>query len=103
MTQFQKRNLTAHVSVFDFFDIRHKAQNLQPSRQELKNTLTAPLQRDKILPPISLLGMTLNNLMVRLQYCWSSPSFSSLLGPFCHGVVAHDRVLSMDQTELFDF
>ena len=37
-----------------------------PSRLELYNTPTAPLQMGNT-PPMSVLVMTLNNLMVRLQ------------------------------------
>ena len=43
---------------------------LLPSRLGLKNTPTASLQRGKT-PPTSVLDMTLNNLMVRFQQCWS--------------------------------
>ena len=39
-----------------------KFQQSQPS----PNTLTAPLQRGRTPPPMSVLIMTLNNLMVRL-------------------------------------
>ena len=50
--------------------------------------------------------MTLNNLMVRFQKCWSSGdmqsthSLPSLPAPLPPGVVASDKVLSMDQIEL---
>ena len=37
------------------------------SQMGLQNTLTASLQRGKTCPPISVLDMTLNNLMVRFQ------------------------------------
>ena len=52
--------------------------------------------------PKSVLDMTLNNLMVRFQWCGSFrkypllPSLPGLLEP---GVVAPDRALSMDQIE----
>ena len=42
--------------------------NKSPSQLWLKNTPTAFLQRGKTL--ISFLYMTLNNLMVRFQWCW---------------------------------
>ena len=40
---------------------------LEISWLEQWNTLTASLQRDKTSPPMSVLDMTLSNLMVRLQ------------------------------------
>ena len=40
--------------------------NHQPSQMELQNILTASLQRGKT-SPMSVLVMTLNNVMVRLQ------------------------------------
>ena len=45
-------------------------------------------------------NMTLNNLMARLQYCWSFGKLSSLPGQFWPGVVAADKILSMSQIEL---
>ena len=49
----------------------------------------------------SVQDMTLNNLMVRFQYCWSFGECIPLLpGPLWPGVVAPDRVLSMGQIEL---
>ena len=44
--------------------------NSLPSQLGLQNTLTAPLKRGKT-PLMSVLDMTLNNLMVRIQQCWS--------------------------------
>ena len=41
------------------------------SRPGLQNTPTAPLPRGKPPPPMSVLDMTLNNLMVRSQLRWS--------------------------------
>ena len=41
-----------------------------PVGLELQNTLTASLQRGKT-PPTSVLDIIENNLMMRLQYCWS--------------------------------
>ena len=50
--------------------------------------------------------MTLNNLMVKLKPqiwgMWSNLSLPSLPGSLWPGVVVLDRVLSMDQIELFD-
>ena len=60
--------------------------------------LTASLQWSKTLS-MSILGMTLNNLMVRLQ---STPSSPLLPGLLWFKVVATDRVLSMGQIEQFD-
>ena len=40
--------------------------------------------------------------MLELKGMRSTPSLSSLPGPFCPEVVAPDRVLSMGQVELFD-
>ena len=40
-----------------------------PSRLGLQNTPSASLKRSKT-PPTSVLDMTLNNLIVRLQGCW---------------------------------
>ena len=44
---------------------------LGPRWLGLSNTLTASLQRDKTPTPASVLDMTLNNLMVMFQSCWS--------------------------------
>ena len=44
---------------------------MKPNRLGLKNTMTAFLQRGKTSLAKSVLYMTLNYLMVRLQYCWS--------------------------------
>ena len=41
-----------------------------PSRLGPWNTPAASLQRGKT-PPMSVLDMTLNNLMVQFQQCWS--------------------------------
>ena len=46
-------------------------------------------------PPMCVLNMTLNNLMVNLQGMQSTPLLLSLLGPLWPGVIATDRVLSM--------
>ena len=56
---------------------------------------------------MSVLDMTLSNMMVRLQYAGvfgmqSTSSLPSLMGPLWPGVVAPDRVLFMRQIELFD-
>ena len=56
--------------------------------------------------PTSVLDMTLNNLMVRFQWCWSFGEYGVPL--HCHSsqvhiwpwVVAPDRALSMSQIEL---
>ena len=59
-----------------------------PSKLGLKNSLIASLPRGKITPT-SVLDMTLNNLLVRLQQFWNFgkcrvlPSFLSLLGSLC--------------------
>ena len=80
--------------------------NLLPSWLGLMNTLTAPLQMGKIPPtPTCVLNMTLNNLMVRFQWCWSfwnaEHSFIAITpGPLWPGVVAPDGALSMVQIEL---
>ena len=52
-------------------------------------------------PTTSILDMTLNNLIGRLQ-SWSTPSLPLLLGPLWSRVVAPDKVPSMGQIELFD-
>ena len=41
-------------------------------------------------------------VMQELLEMQSTPSLLSLLGPLWPGVVAHDKVLSMSQIELFD-
>ena len=56
-----------------------------PSQLELKNTPTASLQRGKTSPPTSVLDITLNNPMVRFQYCWSTPSLPLLPDPLWPG------------------
>ena len=49
---------------------------------------------------MSVLDMTLNNLMVRLWETWSTSSLLLLPGPLWPGLVASDRVLSIGQIEL---
>ena len=73
----------------------------------LYNTLTASLQGGETpLPATSVLDMTLNNLMLRFQWCWSfggmwsTSSLTLLPGPLWPGVVAPDRVLSVCRIEL---
>ena len=63
-----------------------------------QNTSTASLQKGKT-SPMSVLNMTLNNLVMRLHECWS---FKECRVPlYCYiGVIATDRVLSMGQIEL---
>ena len=69
----------------------------------------ASLQRDKTPPPpMSVLGMILNNLMMGLHLmlsfgeCGVPPSLSLLPGPLRSVVVAPDTVLTMGQIEVFD-
>ena len=52
----------------------------------LYNTPTPPLQRGKF-PPMSVLEMTLNNLMVRFQRCWSFGEFREPI--YCHCFQVH--------------
>ena len=54
--------------------------------------------------PKSVLDITLNNLMVMLEFggMRSTPSLPLLPGPLWLGVVAPDRVIPMGQIELFD-
>ena len=72
-----------------------------PSRLGLQNILTAPLQRSKTFPLMSVLDMRLNNLMVRFQWCWGfgeyrEPTSLPLLpGPLWSSMVVPDRALSM--------
>ena len=51
----------------------------------------------RVRPPtlISVLDMTLNNLMMRLRGMWSTLSLPLLPGPLWPSVVASDRALSM--------
>ena len=53
----------------------------------------------EVTPSTSVLDMTLNNLIMRSQWCWSfgkcTPSLPSLSGPLWPGIIAPDRVLSM--------
>ena len=76
-----------------------------PNHQELQNIQTAFLQRGKTLTT-SILDIKRNNLMVRLQWCWSFGecrvllSLPSLPSSLWLGVVAPHRVLSMEQIEL---
>ena len=57
-----------------------------PSQLGLQKTPTASLQRSKT-PPMSVLDMTQNNLMVRLQVMlelwgmWNTPLLPSIPGP----------------------
>ena len=59
-------------------------------------------------PPMSVLAMILNNLMVRFQSCWCLGEYRlpfllpSLPGSFWFGVVAPEIILSMGEIELFD-
>ena len=54
------------VCVCDYIHTLTHTNRKLPSWLELKNTLTTSLQRGNT-PPKSVLDMTLNNLMVRLQ------------------------------------
>ena len=55
-------------------------------------------------PPTNVLDMTLNNLMVRFQQCYSfggmrrTPSLPSLPGPLWAGVVAPDMGPMLNRT-----
>ena len=56
-------------------------------------------------PPTSVQDMTLNNLIVRFQWCWGFgewqyPLFPLLFGPLWPGMVAPDRTLFMSQIKL---
>ena len=53
-------------------------------------------------PPISVLDITLSNLMVRLWRMLSTPLLPSHPDPPWPKVLAPDRVLSMGKIELFD-
>ena len=71
-----------------------------PNRLGLQNTPTASLQIGKT-PSISVQDMTLNNVMATEHWgMHSTSSLPSLQGPLWTGVVAPDRVLSMDLIEL---
>ena len=80
--------------------------SMPPNRLGLWNTLTTSLQRgDTFL--MSVIDMTINNLIVRIQSesPWESRVhllLPLLPGPPRHGVGAPDRILSLDQIELFD-
>ena len=68
----------------------------------LYNTPTASLQMDKTHSVTKVQDITLNNLMVRVEYCWS---FGEKGNPFIaieprSEVVVSDRVLSMVQIEV---
>ena len=58
--------------------------------------------------PTSVMDMILNNLLVKLEYCWSFGQYrvplycSSLPGPLQPRMVDFEMVLSMGQIELFD-
>ena len=53
-------------------------------------------------PPMSVLDMTLNSLMLRLQGMQSTPSLPSLPGPLWPIMKAPDSILFMGHIELFD-
>ena len=59
---------------------------LWPSRLGLQNTLTVSLQRAKT-SLTSVLGMTLNNLMIRLQYAGALGNAEYLF--YCHRSQVH--------------
>ena len=61
-SKFKNFELVCNVCVFFVFHVY--IQYIWP-----QNTLTASLYCGKT-PPTSVLDMTLNNLMVRLHYCW---------------------------------
>ena len=58
-----------------------------PSWLGLKNTLTASLQRGETPLPTSVLDMTLNNLIVRFEQCWSFGEYGVPL--HCHRSQVH--------------
>ena len=75
-----------------------------PIQLELQNTQTVSRQRSKT-PPMSVLDVTLNNLMVRFQLAEAlgnkKYSFTAIaLVLIRPGVVAPDWVLSMSKKEL---
>ena len=74
---------------------------LWPSQLGQQNTPTASLQRSKI-PPTSVLDITLSNLISNAGDLGNTEYHLLLLlpSPLWPGVVAPDRVLSMDQIEL---
>ena len=59
-----------------------------PSRLGLLNTPTAPLQRGKTPRPMSVLIMTLNNLMVSFQLCWGFGEYGGPLQCHCSQVLS---------------
>ena len=71
-----------------------------------KTTLTATLQRGKTPTPNECPRYDTKQsdgellVMLELWGMWSTYLLPSLLGPFWPGMVAPDRVLSMDQIEL---
>ena len=79
-------------------------QNNLPIRLGLENTLTASLQRGKTLPNECPRYNSKQSdgevpIMLEIWEMWSTPSLLLLPGPLWPGVVATDRVLSMDQIE----
>ena len=73
----------------------------QPSQVELKNKLTASLQRGDT-PSKEYPVYDTKQSDVEAPVKWSTSSLPLLPGSFWPGVVAPDRVLSMDPIGLFD-
>ena len=90
--------LKIHLSFI--IQVKENKYRIRPSQLRLQNTLTTSLQRCKT-PPMSVLDMTRNNLIVWFQKCWSFGECRvPLYCPLWPGVVAPDRVLSMGQIEV---
>ena len=85
------RILTVQKSCEDLLSLGNQCRlsvttDMLPSRLGLQNTLTAHLQRGKNAPTI-VLDMTLNNLIVRFQQCWSFGECGVPL--YCHCSQVH--------------
>ena len=93
-----KRLLTVKQNTEGMY-LCNKYKYLQPSWLGQENTLTAPLQRGKT-PPASVLNMTLNHLMVRLQP-WSSGKSRVSLYCYCSQVHSHPELKHLIKSYLW--
>ena len=92
-----QKNLVFSPCYIDFFFTVNIAQL---TRTVEYADFTSAEGQDPLLPPYDIKQSDGEvPVMQKLWGMWSTPSWPSLLGPLCHGVVEPDGVLSMVQIE----